>query len=181
MALKRMTVDEFLAWSVRQESGRYELQDGRVIKQQAQNVGHLRVKGRFYRMALEAIESGNLPFYAVTDGATVRISPDTAYEPDALIAPLPMPDDTALEIPNPVIVVEVLSPSSIKRDLADKLAGYFKVPSILHYLVLDPVEKEIIWHRRAATGGLEPPATMKDGKFSIDPPGLEIEVARVFA
>ena len=36
----RMTVDEFLAWAVRQEKGRYELFDGRVVMQQAQTWGH---------------------------------------------------------------------------------------------------------------------------------------------
>ena len=30
----RMTVDEFLAWSVRQDKGRYELFGGRVVMQQ---------------------------------------------------------------------------------------------------------------------------------------------------
>jgi Uma2 family endonuclease len=33
----RMTVDEFLAWAVCQDKGRYELFDGRVIMQQPQN------------------------------------------------------------------------------------------------------------------------------------------------
>ena len=177
---QRMTVDEFLIWSLQQEKGRYELQDGLVIMQQAQNWAHLRVKGRIYRLLLAAIERAGVAYYVAPDGATVRIGPRTAYEPDALVAPLPVPNDDALEIPNPVIVVEVLSPSSVKRDLADKVAGYFKVASIAHYLVLDPVEKEIIWHRRAAAGGLEPPLSMKEA-LGLDPPGIDLDVAEVFA
>ncbi|MGQ0673714.1 MAG: Uma2 family endonuclease [Hyphomicrobium sp.] len=85
-----------------------------------------------------------------------------------------------LETPNPVIVVEVLSPPSVKRDLADKVAGYFQVPSIVHNLVLDPEDKIVIWHRRAPAGGLEPPATLNEGLLRLDPPGIEIDVARVF-
>ncbi len=176
----RMTVDEFLAWSSRQEKGRYELQDGRVVMQQSQNMGHLKAKGRIFTLVQVAIERSGLPFYVVPDGATVRVAKGTAYEPDALVAPLPMPDDSSLEISNPVIVVEVLSPSSIKRDLTDKLAGYFQVPSIVHYLILDPEEKVIIWHRRAAAGGLEPPVKFESGILRLDPPGLEIDVAAVF-
>jgi Uma2 family endonuclease len=175
-----LTVDEFLAWSVQQDKGRYELQDGRIIMQQSQNVGHLRIKGRIVRLLEDAIASTGVRYYAVPDGATVRIAPRSAYEPDALVAPLPMPDDTALEIPNPVVVVEVLSPSSIKRDLTDKVTGYFKVPSIMHYLVCDPEDKAIIWHRRATGGGLEPPAILQTGSLRLDPPGIEIEVERVF-
>ncbi len=178
---QRLTVDEFLAWSSRQEKGRYELQDGRVIMQQSQNVGHLKAKGRIFTLVQAAIERAGLPFYVFPDGATVRIASKTAYEPDALVAPLPMPDDSSLEISNPVIVVEVLSPSSIKRDLTDKLAGYFQVPSIVHYLVLDPEEKVIIWHRRASSSAIEPPVKLATGNLRLDPPGIAIDVANVFA
>ena len=176
----RMTVDEFLAWAVRQEKGKYELFDGRVIMQQPQRWGHLDCKGRVYIALLNAIEQAKAPFFATTDGATVRIDHATAYEPDALVAPLPYPDKDALEIPNPVLVVEVLSPSSTKRDLADKLAGYFQVASIQHYLVIDPDEREIIWHRRAAGGTLEPPRTLRDGSLALDPPRIELEVSQIF-
>ena len=177
---QRMTVDEFLVWSSRQTSGRYELQDGRVIMQQAQNVGHLRTKKWIVTVLDRAVERAGLAFYVMPDGATVRIAPRTAYEPDALVAPLPMPDDAALEISNPVIVVEVLSPGSIKRDLADKVVGYFKVTSIAHYLVLDPVEKQIIWHRRGKGGGLATPEVLSEGSVRLDPPGIEFAVSDVF-
>lgn len=176
----RMTVDEFLAWSVQQERGRYELQDGVVIVQQSQNVAHLRLKARIFTLLQAAVERAGTPFYVFPDGATVRIGPRTAYEPDALVAPLPMPDDSSLEVPNPVIVVEVMSPSSIKRDLVDKVAGYFQVASIAHYLVIDPDEKAVIWHRRAAGGGIEPPVVKKDGMLRLEPPEIEVEVTSLF-
>ena len=180
IAPQRMTVDEFLAWSVRQEKGRYELQDGRVIMQQSQNFGHLRFKGRIFNLLQEAVARAGVPFYVMPDGATVRIGPRTAYEPDALVAPLPAPEDSSLEIPNPVIVVEVLSPSSIKRDLTDKLAGYFQVACIMHYLVLDPEDKAIIWHRRGAGTGIEPPQVLQAGVLHLDPPGLQLDVTALF-
>ena len=178
---QRLTVDEFLAWSSRQEKGRYELQDGRIIMQQSQNMGHLKTKLLVVTSLLTAVKQAGVPFYALPDGATVRIPNSSSYEPDALVAPLPMPADSALEVPNPVIVVEVLSPSSIKRDLTDKLAGYFQVPSIVHYLVLDPEEKVIIWHRRASSSAIEPPVKLATGNLRLDPPGIEIDVENVFA
>ena len=72
----------------------------------------------------------------------MRVAADRAYEPDALVAPLPQPADDQLEIPDPVIVVEVLSPTpaSIKRDLTTKVQGYTLVPSIVHYIVIDPAD-----------------------------------------
>ena len=176
---RHMTVDEFLAWAVRQEKGRYELFKGRVVMQQPQTWRHAELRVRIYNLFVAAIEGAGASYFAAPDGMTVRISKDEAFEPDALVAPLPKPEGLDLEIPNPVLVVEVLSPSSVKRDLSDKLAGYFVVPSIEHYLVIDPEEREVIWHRRAARGALEPPAALRDGTLRLDPPGTELRIADV--
>jgi Uma2 family endonuclease len=176
----RMTVDEFLAWALHQEKGKYELFGGRVVMQQPQTWGHADLRWHIANVLAAAVQKAEVSFFAAPDGMTVRISEDTAFEPDALVAPLPKPARLDLEIPNPVIVVEVLSLSTTRRDLSDKLAGYFEVPSIAHYLVLDPDEREIIWHRRAASGGLDPPLTIRQGTLRLDPPGIEIELAAVF-
>jgi len=176
----RMTVDAFLAWSARQEKGRYELFKGRVIMQQPESWGHVHRKGRIFVALTRAIERAKVAYFVATDGATVRIDSTTAFEPDALVALLPYPDEASIEIPNPTIIVEVLSPSTAKRDLADKLTGYFSLPTVQHYLVIDPAEREIIWHRRAAGTALEPPLTLREGSFKLDPPGIEIAVADVF-
>jgi Uma2 family endonuclease len=176
----RMTVDEFLAWAVPQDKGRYELFEGRVVMQQPQNWGHAGLCMRTYNALAAVIARAGGPFYAAPVGMTVRITKKNAFEPDALVAPLPKPERLDLEIPNPVLVVEVLSPSTAKRDRTDKLAGYFKVPSIQHYLVIDPEEREIIWHRRAAAGALAPPRTLREGSLTLDPPGIELAVGDVF-
>jgi Uma2 family endonuclease len=175
----RMTVDEFLAWAVRQDKGRFELFDGRVVMQQPQNWGHAELCVRIYNALAAAIERSGVPFYAAPVGMTVRITKKYAFEPDALVAPLPKPERTDLEIPNPVLVVEVLSPSTKKRDRTDKLAGYFKVPSIVHYLLFDPATEEIAWHRRAG-GAIQPPLVVREGSLTLDPPGIELAVAEIF-
>jgi Uma2 family endonuclease len=148
--------------------------------QQPQTWGHADTRARVYNVLTKSVERAGVPFYAAPDGMTVRISRSTAFEPDALVAPLPKPERLDLEIASPVIVVEVLSPSTAQRDLADKLAGYFQVPSVAHYLVIDPDEHEIIWHRRAAGGSLGPPVAMREGTLRLDPPGIELVVADVF-
>lgn len=176
----RLTVDEFLEWAVRQEKGRYELFEGRVVMQQPQTWRHAELRVHIYNLLVAAVERAGVPYFAAPDGMTVRISEDEAFEPDALVAALPKPAELDLEIPNPVLVVEVLSPSSVKRDLADKLAGYSKVPSIEHYLVLDPEEREVIWYRRTPGTGLQPPTPVREGTLELDPPGITLAVADIF-
>jgi Uma2 family endonuclease len=79
----------------------------------------------------------------------------TAFEPAALVV-CPAPADlNTLEIPNPVIVVEVLSPSTAADDHGVKLDGYFSLGSVNHYLILDPDRRVMIHHRRAHAGAIE--------------------------
>ncbi len=146
-----LTVDEFLEWSQRQERGKYELLDGAVIMQQSQRWAHSKFKYLIFDRLRAAIEATQLPFYAAPEGPTVRVHQHKAFEPDALVAPLPEPAPDALEIPNPIIVVEVLSPSTAQIDVTTKLKGYFEVPSVQHYLIVDPDGRTLTHHRR--TGG----------------------------
>ncbi len=176
----RMTVDEFLAGARARKKAATELFEGRVIMQQPQSWGHAELCVRIYNALAAAIGHSGVPFYAAPVGMTVRIVEKTAFEPDALVAPLPKPQRLDLEISNPVLVVEVVSRSTAKRDRTDKLAGYFKVPSIQHYLIFDPEKREVIWHHRTAAGTLQPPATLREGLLALDPPGIELSVADIF-
>src|SRR5438477_373632 len=103
----RMTVDEFLAWA-EGRPGRYELFRGEVYAMSPEVVGHTKIKGLVHAALLANIRQRGLQCHALPDGATVRIDEATAYEPDALVycgQELPL---TALEVPNPIIIVEVL-------------------------------------------------------------------------
>ena len=85
-----------------------------------------------------------------------------------------------MEIPNPVIVVEVLSPSTAADDHGPKLDGYFALPSVAHYLILDADRRVMIWHKRGQAGAIET-RVVRDGVIRLDPPGLEAEAAEFFA
>lgn len=85
-----------------------------------------------------------------------------------------------MEVPNPVIVVEVLSPSTRRIDASRKLAGYFSLPSLHHYLIVDPEKPPLIHHQRQDDGTILTRLT-GEGSVQFDPPGFEIEVARLFA
>ncbi len=176
---KRLTVDEFLAWAERQGEGKYELIDGVVVMQAAQRWGHSKVKIAVYEALRAAIAAAGVPFYAAPDGPTVRISKHRAFVPDALVAPLPEPEADDLEISNPIIVVEVLSPSTKRMDGTTKLAGYFKVPSVLHYLIVDPDDCTIRHHKRGKDGAIKRRVVRK-GALILRPPGIELPLARVF-
>jgi Uma2 family endonuclease len=112
------------------------------------------------------------------DGMTVRIDRETAHEPDALVHCSDLPAN-AVEVPEPVVVVEVLSPSTRHIDATAKLAGYFSKPSVRHYLVLDPDRRLVVQHSRN-DAGLITTSIMTGGAITLMPPGIEIEVGDIF-
>lgn len=170
----RMSVDEYLAWS-EDNPGRYELVQGEIYTMTPERVLHAEVKAAVYVALRRSIRKSALPCRALPDGMTVRVDRHTAYEPDALVYCGPRRDPNSVEIPNPVIVVEVSSPSTRRTDASEKLTGYFRVPSIHHYLMVDPDRRTIVHHRRSGDG-IES-TLLQDGTLVLDPPGLELPVA----
>jgi Uma2 family endonuclease len=83
-------------------------------------------------------------------------------------------------VPEPVIVVEVASPSTRKIDASLKLTGYFSLPSVHHYLIVDPDGPPIIHHRRQADGTILT-TIVHDGVLILAPPGIDVGVADIFA
>ncbi len=178
----RMTVEEFLVWA-EGRPGRYELADGEVIKMQEEREAHNLVKFSIavaFRQALAGKQTGCQTF---TDGMAVRIDADMAFEPDAMIDCGPRNPDARLA-PKPVVVVEVVSPSTSRIDEGRKFLGYFSLPSIHHYLIVDARRRLVIHHRRngeeIATRFLHANAG-GGGTLLLDPPGISVEIADFFA
>lgn len=178
-ASQHMSVDEFLIWAMGQPR-RYELIEGIPVAMAPERAVHARVKANVWSTLRDAISVAGLSCEAFPDGLTVRVSDDTAYEPDALVqCGSPIQDD-ALEATEPVIVVEVVSPSSAKSDTHAKLDGYFSVPSIRHYLVVIAQGNRVVHYQRDEMG--RPRANvLHGGQLALDPPGLQLELDAFFA
>lgn len=174
----RMNVDEYLAWA-EGNPGRYELYDGVVYAMSPEGAGHVDVKFAVQTALAAGIRARGLPCHMLPDGMTVRVESRTAFEPDALVYGGEEVAPSAQEIPAPVIVVEVLPPSTRHIDASRKLAGYFRLPSVVHYLIVDPTEPLILHHTRGANDTILT-HIVRDGVIALEPPGLELKVADVY-
>ena len=178
-AQRDMDVDAFLAWADGRE-GRWELRDGQPLLMAPERALHALTKYAAQESLKAAIRKAGLPCRMFPDGMTVRIAARTAFEPDALVVCPPPADLNTMEIPNPVIVVGVLSPSTAADDHGVKLDGYFSLGSVNHYLILDPDRRVMIHHRRGHAGAIET-RVLREGVVVLDPPGFEAKVAEFFA
>ena len=174
------TADEFIAWAMDQPQGRFELVRGQVVAMSPERAGHARAKGSTYRALGDAIAASGLGCEAFPDGMTVRIDESTVYEPDALVRCGPRTSDDSVGVPDPIIVVEVVSRSSRSTDSGVKLYDYFTLPSVRHYLVLDADKRTVAHHRRGEDGDIAT-RLLRAGSLVLDPPGLTIAVADLFA
>jgi Uma2 family endonuclease len=174
----RMTVEEYLAWAEKQP-GRYELLNGIVHAMAPERAIHAKIKLALHMALAAAIRARNLPCHVLPDGMTVRIDDSTTYEPDGLVYCGPELPPSAIEVPNPVIVAEVISPSSEHIDTSIKLADYFRVPSIMHYLIVDPQKPLIIYYARRNNDPVLA-GIARDGVIALDPPGLELALSDVY-
>lgn len=173
-----MDVDAYLAWA-KGRQGRWELRDGRPVMMAPERALHALTKYAAQTALDAAIRNARLPCRMFPDGMTVRVTARNAFEPDALVVCPGPPDLRSMEIPNPVIVVEVLSPSTAADDHGVKLDGYFSLASVEHYLILDADGRVMIWHKRGQAGAIET-RILREGTLRLDPPGLEAAVAGFF-
>jgi Uma2 family endonuclease len=175
---ERMTAEEFLAWS-QGAPGRYELLGGQVFAQASERAAHAKIKGEVFVALREAVRRAGAPCHALPDGMAVRVGARTVFEPDAQVYCGPELPDDALLSEAPVIVVEVISPSTGRNDALGKLEGYFRLPSVRHYLILSPDEPLVIHHARGEGETIET-RIFRSGAIALDPPGLKLDLTEIY-
>lgn len=177
----KMTADEFLAWSeeLPNEAGKFELWDGEVIVthgpsgfENAERSEHWAAKFAIARALHDSVKRAGLPCHVAGEGPSVRLANNRLVEPDALVYCGVEVPRGVLEVPNPLIVVEVLSPSTQRFDLGEKRDGYFALTSLHHYLVVDPDQARLIHYKRASAE----PHIVTGPRLQLDPPGLDVDL-----
>lgn len=176
-----LTIEEFLVWDDPSLDGnRFELYDGVVVQMAPERISHAEVKTSAYLLLRDAIGKAHVPCRALIDAVGVPIGEKSVFIPDGLVYCGPrLPGDENI-CREPIIVVEVVSPGSDRRDQTDKLIGYFSVPSVQHYLVVLTERRMVVHHRREAEGGILT-KIIAAGDVRLDPPGLSFSVAELFA
>jgi Uma2 family endonuclease len=175
-----MTREEFLAWASQQPSGRFERIDGFVVAKAPERVAHNRRK-RAARDALRrAVRAAGLTTCeAFADGITVEVE-NSDFEPDAVLHCGPRLPGDSTKVPDPVVLVEVLSLDSGTRDRATKRRAYFRLPSVQHYLIVWPEQERFVRHSRVADDQVVTEVHVA-GVIPLEPPGITVTVEEFYA
>ncbi|MGD9560695.1 MAG: Uma2 family endonuclease [Pyrinomonadaceae bacterium] len=81
----------------------------------------------------------------------LKVSESLYYYPDVFVACDKAPESEYFRTA-PVLVVEVVSPSTRQIDRREKLLAYQQVPSVLEYLIVEQDKMHIELHRRQPNG-----------------------------
>jgi Uma2 family endonuclease len=81
----------------------------------------------------------------------VRVSPHVFYYPDVLVSCEENPENPYFRN-QPILIVEVLSPSTQEIDRREKLLFYQQMPSVQEYVVVEQQKMSVEIHRRQSDG-----------------------------
>ena len=176
--VQSMTRAEYRVWSQQQPVGQFERIDGVVVAMAPERVEHNDRKMRAWLALRRAVRDANAPCHVNGDGMTLEIG-DSDYEPDAILYCGERLPPGSTTVPNPLIIVEVLSPSTSATDRAWKLREYFRLPSVRHYLIIWADREQLLHHRRNDAGTIETTLSTS-GAIGLDPPGIAISVEEIY-
>jgi Uma2 family endonuclease len=137
------TLEEFDRWHAQQPE-RWEFING-VCVMMAQPINrHSLIKSNVGCALLSRLNDG--PYLALISGTEVK-SLNLSAIPDVVVARRPI-DLDACHIDEPLLIVEVTSPSSERDDTGRKWRGYCLIPSLRHYLIVESEARFATLHTR---------------------------------
>ena len=174
-ARKRLTVDEFLAWDDGTET-RYELIGGEIVAMAPPRDGHGVL---VVNLGGELRNHLRPPCRARTEaGIILPHRNDSYYQADLAVGCSP-PDPTTPGVPNPVVIIEVLSPSTEAHDRTVKLPNYREIPSVQEILLISCLARRAeLWHRTPTNWSVED--LVGDGTLRFNSIGVEVAMGALY-
>jgi len=169
----------FYRFIATQPEQRYEFEGGRIVQQMTGGtLQHFRLAKRISDLVepqLDAAKWEVLRDWGVETDKTVRFG-------DVVVCPAGTPG-SVLATPQPALIVEVLSPSSLHNDLDRKPAEYLSLASLQAYIVASQDEAACLAWVRGADGRF-PAVPVEFGPndlVAIPPLGIALSIAAIYS
>jgi Uma2 family endonuclease len=144
----RVTEEQYLAMD-RAAEFRSEFLDGEIIAMSGGSIRHAQLQANLLGELFVALRGSDCGMY--TSDFRVRVSKTRMYAyPDvSVVCGKPLLADERQDILlNPVVIFEVLSPSTEKYDRGVKFQHYRGIDSLKDYLLVDQDQVRIEWYSR---------------------------------
>lgn len=147
--IDRMTPKEYLAFE-RQGEIRYDFIKGKVVEVPGGTRTHNRISANMVQFVGNALDEAGLDCEVYGSDQKVYIAPDTYRYPDDSIVCTEAEFDSENVLHNPIVIVEVLSPSTERDDRTSKFRDYQRIASLQHYLLIEQVRPNVMHFEKQA-------------------------------
>ncbi len=176
MALPQPTrpfsVTDYLAWEAEQPN-RHEYFHGETFAMGGASRRHVTVSLNL-AAALEGVLE-NTPCRTYMADMKLQVDAEHAYfYPDVFVTCDPADHQAEYIMRAPIVVVEVLSPTTAGYDRGDKFAAYRRMASLREFILIDP-DKQSIEHYHRTTGNTWELRDLEPGQ-ALQLPSLEVEI-----
>ena len=175
LKLAPANLEEFLRWESLQQE-RHEFVGGRVLAMVGASKRHHRVVGAL-RDRLAAHLAGS-PCDVYDETIKLRVTDDIFY-PDVMVSCDARDRDDEYLVEHPILVGEVLSPSTSQYDVTVKLEIYRRIPELREILVLNPDRSSAPLVRRSENGWI-----LEDfqgsASLNLESVGLSLSLSELF-
>jgi Uma2 family endonuclease len=172
-----MTRDQFFDWAEAQDA-RYEFDGFEPVAMTGGNLDNNRIAFNIHTALRGRLKGSGCEPLGLDAG--VATAGDTVRYPDAVVTCSPAPGGSRL-VPNPVVVFEVVSPTSGHVDRIVKVREYAAVDLIRRYVIVESASVGLTVHERQAAGQKWTVATvMADDLVILPEIGIEIPVAEIY-
>lgn len=144
VAEQLMSLGEFLAWE-RQQPQRYEYAGGVATMMTGGSLDHSTIASNLWTALRDSLRGSVCRAFS---GDTKIVANNSIRYPDLSVTCTPVrgDEDTVLE---PVLVVEVISPSTEREDRGRKKFDYFATPSIQQYAIIEQDARRVDLYTRS--------------------------------
>jgi Uma2 family endonuclease len=156
---------------------RHELIDGVIVAMAGGSDEHNAIAGRLAMLLGTRIERECL-YYTPDQRFWIAASGRSRYSDGSIICGKPShPPHDPQATTNPLVVIEVLSPSSEGDDAGDKRDDFQSLPALEAYVVVSQDRRLIRIHRRLADGAWSPDAEFRSRSEAFALPALSAPIA----
>ncbi len=158
---------------------RHEYIDGEVYAMAGTSKRHNRIAGNIYRTLMETNQQ-NCDVYI--GDIKVRIEQrNSYYYPDVMVGCDESDDADEYYLEKPCLIIEVLSPSTVKKDNTEKLIAYQNIDSLEAYLMVEQSEYHVsLVYRQDNNRWWVKNFTDLEDVISLSCPELELKVADIY-
>jgi len=173
-AEKLMCLEEFLDWE-RKQPKRHEFASGVVTLMPGASAAHVRIAGNIGFALRQRLRGSGCEAF----GSDMKvIANGTVRYPDISVTCRPI-DDRDDRITEPVVVIEVLSPTTERIDRGPKKFDYFATPSIRQYAIVEQDERRVDLYTRAEAGWTNEVVT-GDTPLNLSSAGIVLSLDTVY-